>query len=90
MSVLRQTRRRAPSVPVVVGFLMGRGAVVQPMPESSQRWPSGTYRAFLPNTSTRGVSLSIEGGRFTLTRRATYSSVKRTVKNHSARFSSTR
>ena len=46
---------------------MGRGAAVQPMPESSQRWPSGTYRAFLPNTSTRGFLLTMEGGRFTIT-----------------------
>lgn len=67
MSVLRQTSRRTPSVPVVVSFLMGRGAVVQPMPESSHRWPSGTYRAFLPNTSTRGLVLTMEGGRFTIT-----------------------
>lgn len=67
MDVLRQTSRRTPSVPVVVGFLMGRGAVVSPMPESSQRWPSGAFRACLPNTSTRGLGLSVEGGRFTIT-----------------------
>lgn len=67
MSVLRQTSRQTPSVNVVVSFLMGRGAAVQPMPEAAQRWPSGTFRAFLPNQSTRGFALSVEGGRFTIT-----------------------
>jgi hypothetical protein len=51
----------------VVTFLVGRGAVVQPMPDSSQRWPSGSFRVHLPNVSTRGLGLTVEAGRFTIT-----------------------